>query len=79
MLEATLVYLEKLDKAQMIALAKRDMALRQLEWYREGLGRRLREVSENFITDQANAAAAASAQTEASTQAAVEAPAVQPQ
>jgi len=78
-LEATLVYLEKLDKAQMIALAKRDMALRQLEWYREGLGRRLREVSENFITDQANAAAAASAQTEASTQAAVEAPAVQPQ
>jgi hypothetical protein len=78
-LEATLVYLEKLDKAQMIALAKRDMALRQLEWYREGLGRRLRVVSDNFITDQTNGAAAAPAQTEASTQTAVDAPAVQPQ
>jgi hypothetical protein len=77
-LEATLVYLEKLDKAQMIALAKRDMALRQLEWYREGLGRRLRVVSDTFITDQTNGAAAAPAQTEASTETAVEAPAVQP-
>jgi len=57
-LEATLAYLEKLDKAQMIALAKRDMALRQLEWYREGLGRRLRVVSDTFITDQANVARA---------------------
>jgi hypothetical protein len=78
-LEATLVYLEKLDKAQMIALAKRAMALRQLEWYREGLGRRLQVVSDTFITDQANGAAAAPAQTEASTETAVDAPAVQPQ
>jgi hypothetical protein len=78
-LEATLVYQEKLDKAQMIALAKRDMALRQLDWYREGLGRRLRVVSDTFITDQANGAAAAPAQTEASTERAVDAPAVQPQ
>jgi hypothetical protein len=78
-LEATLVYQEKLQKAQMIALAKRDMALRQLEWYREGLGRRLRVVSDNFITDQTNGAAAAPTQTEASAQTAVEAPAVQPQ
>ena len=78
-LEATLVYLEKLDKAQVIALAKRDMALRQLEWYREGLGRRLQVVSDTFITDQANGAAAVPAQTEASTEAAVDAPAVQPQ
>ena len=78
-LEAKLVHQEKLDKAQMIALAKRDMALRQLEWYREGLGRRLRVVSDAFITDQANEAAAAPAQTEASTETAVGAPAVQPQ
>jgi hypothetical protein len=75
-LEVTLVYQEKLDKAQMIALAKRDMALRQLEWYREGLGRRLRVVSDAFITDQANEAAAEPAQTEESTETAVDAPAV---
>lgn len=78
-LEAALVYVEKLDKAQMIALAKRDIALRQLEWYREGLGRRLRVISDTFITDQANGAAAAPAQTEASTETAVDAPVVQPQ
>jgi hypothetical protein len=78
-LEATLVYLEKLDKMQMVALAKRDMALRQLEWYREGLGRRLREVSDTFITDHANGAAAAPAQTGASTETAVDVPAEQPQ
>jgi hypothetical protein len=78
-LEATLADLKKLDKAQMIALANRDMALRQLEWYRGGLGRRLRVVSDTFITDQANGAVAAPAQTEASTETAVDAPAVQPQ
>jgi hypothetical protein len=78
-LEATLVSQEKLDKAQVIALAKRDMALRQLEWYREGLGRRLRVVSDTFITDQANGAAGAPAQTETNTETAVDAPAEQPQ
>lgn len=78
-LEATLVSQEKLDKAQVIALAKRDMALRQLDWYREGLGRRLREVSDAFITDQANGAAGAPAQTETNTETALDAPAGQPQ
>jgi hypothetical protein len=39
----------------------------------------LRVVSDNFITDQTNGAAAAPTQTEASAQTAVEAPAVQPQ
>jgi hypothetical protein len=78
-LEATLVSQEKLDKAQVIALAKRDMALRQLDWYREGLGRRLRVVSDTFITDQANGAAGAPAQTETNTETTVDAPAEQPQ
>jgi hypothetical protein len=78
-LEATLVYLEKLDKAQMIALAKRDMALRQLESYREGVGRRLRLVSDDFITGQANGAAEVPAQAESSAPIAADAPAVLPQ
>jgi len=57
-LEATLAQVEKLTKLEMIALGKRDMALRQLEWYREGLGRRLRLVSDDFISEHANGAGA---------------------
>jgi len=67
-LEATLASMEKIDKGQMFDLAKRDLALRQLEWYREGLGRRLRVVSDNFITDHANGTVAPPAQTPAVTQ-----------
>jgi hypothetical protein len=51
----------------MLAFAKRDMALRQFESYRDGVGRRLRLVSDGFITEQADGAAAAPAQLEAST------------
>ena len=74
-LEASLVYFEKLDKAQVVALAKRNKALDQLEWYREGLGRSLRTVSDNFIGDQASGAGPE--QIEGSAETAVEAP-VQP-
>ena len=58
LLEVTVVYMEKLDKAQLIALAKRNKALDQLEWYREGLGRRMRTVSDNFIAEHAGNGAA---------------------
>jgi hypothetical protein len=53
LLEVNLVHFEKLDKVQIIALAKRDKALDQLERYREGLGRRLRTVSDDFIAEHA--------------------------
>jgi len=56
-LEATLLHLEKLAKMEAQALAKRDKALEQLEYYREGLSRSLRMVSDNFIDDQARTAA----------------------
>jgi hypothetical protein len=55
-LEASLLYLEKLAKMEAQALAKRDKALGQLEHYREGLGRSLRMVSDKFIDDQARTA-----------------------
>ena len=58
LLEVTVVYMEKLDKAQLIALAKRNKALDQLEWYREGLGRRMRTVSDDFIAKHAGNGAA---------------------
>ena len=78
-LEATLVYLEKIDKAQMLAFAKRDMALRQFESYRDSIGRRLRLVSDGFITEHADGATAAPAQTEATAPTVLDVPAVQPQ
>jgi hypothetical protein len=56
-LEVTILYIEKLAKVEAQALAKRDKALEQLERYREGLGRSLRMVSDNFIDDQARTAA----------------------
>ena len=77
-LEVTLVYLEKLDKAQIIALAKRNKALDQLEWYRDGLGRRLRTVSDDFIAEHAGAGAAPP-QVAASGETTIDAPPVQPQ
>ena len=88
-LEATLAQVEKLTKLEMIALGKRDMALRQLEWYREGLGRRLRLVSDDLISEHANGAGALpapdtgdaeTASTQApSTETVADAPPVQPQ
>jgi hypothetical protein len=64
-LEATLLQQEKLIRMEAANLAKCDKALRQLEWYREGLGHRLREVSDGFIADYANDAMPASTETDA--------------
>jgi hypothetical protein len=71
--------LEKLDKAETRALAKRNKALEQLGWYRDGLGHRLRHVSDAFIGEEARGAVAPSPQTEASAETAIEALLVQPQ
>jgi hypothetical protein len=78
LLEVTLVYMEKLDKAQLIALAKRNKALDQLEWYREGLGRRMRTVSDDFIAEHAGNGAAPP-QLAASGEETIDGPSVQPQ
>jgi hypothetical protein len=66
-LEATLAQVEKITKLEMMAYAKRDMALRQLDWYREGLGRRLRAVSDELIAEYANGEVALPALTVPST------------
>jgi hypothetical protein len=63
-LEAVLLQQEKLIKMEAADLAKCDRALRQLEWYREGLGHRLRAVSGQFIADYANNAKPACAETD---------------
>jgi hypothetical protein len=46
---AAVGYLEQLDNLQNSAIARRNVALRQLEAYREGLGRHLRRVSDEVI------------------------------
>jgi hypothetical protein len=48
-LEAAIKYIEQLDKLITSAMARRNVALRQLEAYREGLGRHLRRVSDEII------------------------------
>jgi len=58
LLEVTLVYIEKLDKAQPLPLAKPNKALDQLEWYREGLSRRMRTVTDDFIAEHGGNGAA---------------------
>jgi hypothetical protein len=63
-LEATLLQQEKLMRMETADLAKCDRALRQLERYREGLGHRLRAVSDGFIADYANDTMQASAETD---------------
>ena len=78
LLEVNLVHFEKLDKVQIIALAKRNKALEQLEWYREGLGRRLRTVSDAFIAEHGGAGATPP-QVVASGERTIAAPPVQPQ
>jgi hypothetical protein len=77
-LEASLIYFEKLDKGQIIALAKRNKALDQLEWYRDGLGRRLCTVSNDFIAEHAGAGAAPP-QIAGSVERTIDAPPAQPQ
>jgi hypothetical protein len=77
-LEVSLVYFEKLDKGQITAPAKRNKALDQLEWYRDGLGRRLRTVSDDFIAEH-EAAGAAPPQIAASGERTIDAPPVRPQ
>jgi hypothetical protein len=78
LLEVNLVHFEKLDRVQIVALAKRNKALEQLEWYREGLGRRLRTVSDDFIAEHAGAGAAPP-QIAASGERTIASPPVQPQ
>jgi hypothetical protein len=55
-LEVGIVYHQHLDKAHLTALARRDKALEQLERYRDGLGRLLRQVSDQIIEAHANVA-----------------------
>jgi hypothetical protein len=62
---ATLVHQERLTKMEMAALAKRNKALRQLEWYRDGLGRRLGAISDQFIADCGGAGSESDAGTKA--------------
>jgi hypothetical protein len=64
-LEATLLQQEKFMRMEAAARAKCDQALRQLEWYREGLGHRLRAVSDRFIADYADDVMPASTETDA--------------
>jgi hypothetical protein len=64
----TLVQQEKLMKMEMAALAKRNRAIRQLECYRDGLGRRLGAISDEFIADYANSATSAPAEVDAGTE-----------
>jgi hypothetical protein len=63
-IEASLALLEKLDKLQMMALAKRDRALRALERHRDGIGGQLRAVSDACIAEIARAVDAPPVQTQ---------------
>ena len=48
-LEKSVNYYERLDRLHNIAMARRDDILRQLDFYRQGLGRHLRQVSNDII------------------------------
>jgi hypothetical protein len=48
-LETAVGYIEQLDNLQNSAIARRNVALRQLEAYREGFGRHIRRVSDEVI------------------------------
>lgn len=48
-LQAGIVYYEQLDRLHSIAIARRNDALEQLDFYRQGLGQRLRSVSDEII------------------------------
>ncbi len=63
-LEVGIVYLERLDKLLMTATARRNNALEQLERYRDGLGYRLRSISDDIIEGKCNGVEAVPAQLE---------------
>lgn len=48
-LETSINYYKRLDRLYGIAMARRDDVLKQLEFYRQGLGRHLRQVSDDII------------------------------
>jgi hypothetical protein len=61
-LEVGIVYLERLDRLRMAALARRNHALQQLERYRDGLGYRLRSIGDNIINGECSTVAVSAAQ-----------------
>ena len=48
-LENNVNYYERLDRLHSVAMARRDDVLRQLDFYRQGLGRHLRQVTNDII------------------------------
>ena len=48
-LENSVNYYERLDRLHSVAMSRRDDILRQLDFYRQGLGRHLRQVSNDII------------------------------
>jgi hypothetical protein len=48
-LESTINYYKRLDRLYSVAMARRDDVLQQLDFYRQGLGRHLRQVSNDII------------------------------
>jgi len=48
-LENSVNYYERLDRLHNVAMARRDDVLRQLDFYRQGLGRHLRQVTNDII------------------------------
>jgi hypothetical protein len=54
-LEVTLGYHERVDKLLITATARRNNVLDQIEHYRDGLGCRLRRVTDNIIEAESNA------------------------
>jgi hypothetical protein len=54
-LEATLQYHERVDRLLITATARRNNVLDQIERYRDGLGHRLRQVSDKIIAAEHNA------------------------
>ena len=48
-LESGVNYYERLDRLHNVAMARRDDVLRQLDFYRQGLGRHLRQVTNDII------------------------------
>jgi hypothetical protein len=48
-LEASIQYYERLDRLYGVAMARREDVLKQLDFYRQGLGHHLRRVSDDII------------------------------
>ncbi len=48
-LESGIEYFERLDRLISISMGRRDDALKQIDFYRQGLGRQLRHVSDEII------------------------------